>query len=376
MDFLPLHHLLLLIITCFPPFLQPLCHDDDNIALLEFKNSFNIAKFASANPFAYPKVSSWRLEENRDCCSWDGVECDTDTGRVVALDLSSSFLRGSMNSTSTLFNLSQLQRLNLADNNFNFSQIPSAMNHLSRLTYLNLSASYFYCQVPFEISQPSNLSFLDLSCNDLVLKSPNLSSLMVAACTVSSQMEFFYFETYKSLICRTTLILWVIYLNFNLTVLLRYQDRLRSLYLNGNKIHGRIPKWIWNISTETMAYLEISDNSLTGFEQPPVFIAWVLLVILDLTYNRLEGQLSIPPASTEEYQISNNKLSGEISPFFCNLSSLRLLDLSNNLLTGKLPQCFENFRNTLRVLNMSNNQFHGSIPQMCANGSNVRMMLN
>ncbi|XP_060672728.1 receptor-like protein 7 [Ziziphus jujuba] len=123
-----------------------------------------------------------------------------------------------------------------------------------------------------------------------------------------------------------------------------------------------------------MAYLEISDNSLTGFEQPPVFIAWVQLVILDLTYNRLEGQLSIPPASTEEYQISNNKLSGEISPFFCNLSSLRLLDLSNNLLTGKLPQCFENFRNTLRVLNMSNNQFHGSIPQMCANGSNVRMI--
>ncbi|XP_048328454.2 receptor-like protein 33 [Ziziphus jujuba] len=695
MDFLPLLHLILIITTCVASFGQPLCHNDDNVSLLEFKKSFNLEKFASINPFAYPKVSSWRLEENGDCCSWDGVGCDTDTGRVVALDLSSSFLHGSINSTSTLFNLSQLQRLNLADNDFNFSHIPSAMGHLSRLTYLNLSHSSFYGQVPFEISGLSNLSFLDLSYNDLELKSPNLSrlvrnlinlkqlhltyvgvsstvpsflanfssltSLLLSDCGLQGEFphgifqlpnlqvlnlrnnphlsgylpEFHSNSSFEVLLlhntsfsrkipssienlhfllqldfgaCRfsglvpsslrkltrlTSLdlsgnnfevnqfpsflqnltqltklrlkecqltgeipgwvgkltrltdlglysnnlhahipsslgkltrltdlnlaannfegqipsflqnltqlsVLWIgdnqftgeipswletftllthlnlgmnklhglipsslgrltslTYLDFqmnnlkgqipsfiqnltNLTYLslqdnelsgtlyfdmflglknleslllgrnklsilvqtsnmnatvprfrsldlascnltefpyfLRYQDRLEWLVLHGNKIHGQIPKWIWNLSIQTMANVDVSDNYLTGFEQTPVLIAWVHLISLDLSFNKLKGQLPIPPPSTIEYHVSNNKLSGQISPFFCNLSSLLVLDLSNNQLTGKLPKCLENFRNTLLVLNMSINHFRGSIPQMCANGSNVRMI--
>ncbi|XP_060672725.1 receptor-like protein 7 [Ziziphus jujuba] len=745
----------------------PLCHNDDSVALLELNSSFIIGKFASKNPFAYPKVSSWRLEGNRDCCSWNGVECDDDTGRVVALDLSSSFLHGSINSTSTLFNLTQLQRLNLADNDFNFSHIPSAMGHLSRLTYLNLSHSSFCGQVPFEISGLSNLSFLDLSYNDLELKSPNLRRLVgnliklkqlhltyvdisstvpsflanfssltslllgdcglqgefpnrifqlpnlqvlnlrnnpgltgylpefhsnssfevlllyntsfsgkiptsiknlhlmlqldFGACRLSglvpsslgkltrltfldlsennfegnqfpsflrnltqltnlwlnkcqltseipgwlgkltqltdlglyinnlhghipsslgkltsltyldlgandfeSQIPSFlrnltqltvlflddgqftgeipsWFETFtllnhlnlgmnklhglipsslgkltsltyldlgandfesqipsflRNLTQLTVLFLddsqftgeipsWfetftllnhlnlgmnklhglipsslgrlssLTYLDLsansfkghipcflrNLTNLeylslhdnelsgtlnfdmflgmknlntlllgrnklsklvqtskmnatvprfqsldlsssnltkfpdfLRYQDRLERLVLYGNKIHGQVPRWIWNMSTETMANVDISDNSLTGFEQTPVFIAWVHLMSLDLSFSKLKGQLPIPPPSMVDYHVSNNKLTGKISPFFCNLSSLLVLDLSNNQLTGKLPQCLENFRNTLLALNMSNNHFHGSIPQLCPNGSNVRMI--
>ncbi|XP_060672739.1 receptor-like protein 6 [Ziziphus jujuba] len=179
MAFLPLLHHLLIIITYFAYFVQPLCHNDDSIALLEFKNSFIIDKLLLEILLHIPEFNPG--EENRDCCSWDSVACDTDTGCVVALDLSSSFLHGSINSTSTFFNLSQLQRLNLAYNDFDFFQIPSAMGHLSRLTYLNLSHSSFYGQVPFEISRLSNLSFLALSYNDLELKSPNLSSLILVS---------------------------------------------------------------------------------------------------------------------------------------------------------------------------------------------------
>ena len=91
------------------------CHDDESSALLQFKESFIINNSASSNSVAYSRVRSWRLEgEKSDCCSWDGVDCDEDTGHVIGLDLSSSCLYGSINSNSTLFRLVHLQRLNLA----------------------------------------------------------------------------------------------------------------------------------------------------------------------------------------------------------------------------------------------------------------------
>ncbi|XP_060672727.1 receptor-like protein 7 [Ziziphus jujuba] len=318
MDFLPLRHLLLLIITCFPPFLQPLCHDDDSIALLEFKNSFNIAKFASANPFAYPKVSSWRLEENRDCCSWDGVECDTDTGRVVALDLSSSFLRGSMNSTSTLFNLSQLQRLNFADNNFNFSQIPSAMNHLSRLTYLNLSASYFYCQVPFEISQPSNLSFLNLSCNDLVLKSPNLSSL-VRNISNLKELHLSYVD-----------------ISSGVPSFLANFSSLTSLLLDGCSLHGEFPNGIFLLPN--LQVLDLQNNPhLMGYL--PEFQSNSSFEVLLLHNTIFSGKI---PSSIEnlhflvQLDFGVCRLSGLVPSSLGKLTRLTSLDLSGKIILREM----------------------------------------
>ncbi|KAL7250037.1 hypothetical protein ACSBR1_012104 [Camellia fascicularis] len=110
---------------------QLLCHADESSALLQFKQTFSIDKSASSDPCSYLKVVSWKLErDSGNCCSWDGVECDKDTGHVIGLDLSSSFLRGSINSSSSLFNLVHLQRLNLAYNDSEYSYIPSKLSHL------------------------------------------------------------------------------------------------------------------------------------------------------------------------------------------------------------------------------------------------------
>nr|XP_048330842.1 receptor-like protein 6 [Ziziphus jujuba var. spinosa] len=99
------------------------CHDDERCALLQFRESFLIDKsFSLCNP----KVLEWN-SHGSNCCLWDGVQCDEQTGRVIGLDLSSSCLFVSINSNSTLFNLVHLQRLNLAGNNFNYSQIPAAI---------------------------------------------------------------------------------------------------------------------------------------------------------------------------------------------------------------------------------------------------------
>ncbi|PON80722.1 LRR domain containing protein, partial [Parasponia andersonii] len=63
-----LHHLLLHIvfIACFFLPARPLCHDDERVSLLQFKESLVVNKSASHDASAYPKFSSWKVET--DCC--------------------------------------------------------------------------------------------------------------------------------------------------------------------------------------------------------------------------------------------------------------------------------------------------------------------
>ena len=81
---------------------QPLCHGSESSALLQFKQSFLIDEHVSNNPSVYPKVAMWKShregEVGSDCCSWDGVECDRETGHVIGFHLARSCLSGSINS--------------------------------------------------------------------------------------------------------------------------------------------------------------------------------------------------------------------------------------------------------------------------------------
>ncbi|XP_061998884.1 receptor-like protein 7 [Rosa rugosa] len=581
------------------------CKDEESSALLQFKESFIIDRSASGYDGAYPKVLSWK--QNNSCCSWDGIECDQSTGHVIGLDLSSSCLYGSINSNSTLFRLVNLQSLNLADNNFNYSEIPTTIRNLPKLRYLNLSASVFSGQVPSEVSQLSKLSSLDLSLNldgvsidglltlnpsylaSLVHNLTRLENLYLGYITISSKIpesvanlsfltslslrncqlfgEFpvriFQLQNLKLLSVRnnpdltgylpefnqssplSSLVLagtrffgnlpssiqkldslvelnvggcnfseglvpsflgklrqltyldisknnyggpipdslanltqltvfrigtshltgpipsWLgnfsilIYLDFsynrlngsipqtfsnliNLEILylqyndlsgtvefqmfenlqnlyqlhlngnnlqfltestivnaslpqftilglsscnirefpsfLRYQKNLQKLYLAENKLYGQVPKWMWNMSIDTLMYLDIDQNFLTGFEQPPVVLPWVNLRFLKLSSNMFHGPLPIPPPSILGYEIQDNKLKGEVSPEICNLSSIQALDLSNNNLSGVLPHCIGNFSDRLILLLLANNSFQGILPQTYSKKSNLRMI--
>ena len=162
-------------------YLQSLCHGHERFYLLKFKESFviNNKKSISIDPLACPKFASWTSEgNNSDYYSWGGVECDEFNGHVIGLDLRSSYLHSSINSSSSLFNLVHLQRLNLADNHFKDSQIPSTVSSLSKLTYLNLSNSVFSSKIPLKFSQFSQMSSLDLSLNHLEIKKPSLGHLV------------------------------------------------------------------------------------------------------------------------------------------------------------------------------------------------------
>ncbi|XP_034700977.1 receptor-like protein 7 [Vitis riparia] len=155
---------------------------------------------------------------------------------------------------------------------------------------------------------------------------------------------------------------------------LQNQDELELLFLTNNKIHGPIPKWLWNMSKDTLEILALSQNLLTGFDLLPAVLPWSKMRILDLDSNMLQGSLPVPPPSTYIYLVSGNKLTGEIPPLICNLTSLRSLDLSDNNFSGGIPQCLTNLSSSLFVLNLRGNNLHGAIPQICTNTSSLRMI--
>ena len=142
------------------------CLPDQSAHLLQLWQEFVERNYSGYYDYyigSYPKMKSWKADS--DCCSWDGVTCDTQNGDVIGLDLSNSWLYGPLHSNSGLFSLRHLRKLNLDSNNFTFSTIPSEFGQLVSLTHLNLSYSFLHGRVPSEISWLSNLVSLDLSFN-------------------------------------------------------------------------------------------------------------------------------------------------------------------------------------------------------------------
>ncbi|XP_021602827.1 receptor-like protein 7 [Manihot esculenta] len=225
---------------------------DESLALLQFKNSFNIS-----SSYSYSKLESWKLNQGvrlGECCLWYGVECDEKTNHVVSLDLSESCIYGSINSNSTHFRLVHLQRLNLGSNDFIHSQIPSEIGQLSRLTHLNLSFSGFSSEIPDEISNLSSLVSLDLSRNLDFISYDGLLKLRKTS--------------FRGLVQNMTNLkeLDLEYVDISSTVpkVLANLSSLESLHLCGCELHGEFSTsifWLPNLKI-----IDLCENiNLTGF---------------------------------------------------------------------------------------------------------------
>ncbi|MED6115370.1 hypothetical protein PIB30_089773 [Stylosanthes scabra] len=82
---------------------------------------------------------------------------------------------------------------------------------------------------------------------------------------------------------------------------------------------------------------------------------------IDLSFNKLQGHLPIPPYDIFAFSVSNNNFTGHISSMFCNATFLRALILSHNHLSGMIPQCLGDVPD-LRILDLQGNNIHGDIP--------------
>ena len=339
---------------------HPLCHGSESSALLQFKQSFLIDEDASDDPSAYPKVSTWKSHgegEESDCCSWDGVECDKETGHVIGLHLASSCLYGSINSSNTLFSLVHLSTLDLSDNDFNYSEVPHKVGQLSRLRSLNLSGSKFSGQIPSELLALSKLVFLDLSRNPMLeLQKPGLRNLV------------------QNLTHLKTLHLNLVNISSTIPHVLANLSSLTSLLLRGCGLYGEFPMNIFRLPS--LQLLSVRYNpGLTGYL--PEFQETSPLKMLFLAGTSFSGEL---PASIGRLvsltvlDLDSCKFTGMIPSSLSHLTQLSILDLSFNLFTGQISQSLTSLSSSLSILNLGGNNLHGPIPQMCTNPSSLRMI--
>ncbi|KAF8694379.1 hypothetical protein HU200_038304 [Digitaria exilis] len=319
------------------------CLPNQASALLRLKRSF-----ATTNS-SLIAFRSWRV--GTDCCRWLGVHCGDSDGRVTSLDLGNRGLE-SEGLDPVIFYLASLRYLNLAYNDFNNSQLPSAgFERLVNLTHLNLSTSSFSGQVPAGINRLTNLVSLDLSTSfKLGLGASGFSGDLPSS-----------IGNFKS---------------------------LRGLEISGNGIVGSIPSWVANLTYLTN--LQFHDCGLSS--SIPTFIGHLRhLQQLFLCNCGFSGHIPSHISNLTQLQMlmfSSNNLVGTVDlTFFKNLGRLITLDLSyNNLvvLDGKynssltsfpefrhlgLAGCnmmkFPNFlkyQDEILVLDLSYNKIHGAIP--------------
>ncbi|KAH7677937.1 Leucine-rich repeat protein [Dioscorea alata] len=345
-------------------------HSQQCLDLLNLKKGFDLSHASTS-------LSNWLAGTN--CCGWEGVSCDKASGLVVSLDLSERVMGG--NIMPSLFNLTSLQTLNLADNWFNQSAVLlSDFEKLANLTHLNLSYSGIFGQVPIGISRLTKLIALDLSANmddwySLKLEKPdlgtlirhlsNLKELYLDGVNISSSRTEWSQAISDSTPGLQALSLQSCSLSGPIDNSLSKLRNLSILRLDGNDLLSQVPDFFGKFSSLTE--LSLSGCGLRGLFPRSVF-ELLNLKSLDLSSNsNLTGFLPEFPlnGSLETLTISDTTFSGGLPNSLGNLKSLTSLNLADCNFSGPIPWSIGNL-SELVYLDLSDNYLSGDLPPMPA----------
>lgn len=347
--------------------------NDSNVGCLEIERQA-LVMFKQGLTSRSGRLSSWVSEQ--DCCKWRGVGCNYTTGHVITLDLHSPHptepLQGEL--SSHLLDLPYLNHLDLSLNDFGHVQIPEFIGSLSNLKYLNLSNANFRGTIPNHLGNLSHLESLDLSGNGYSLRANNLvwlyglSSLKVLnmnGVDVSNSVNWLgAVNMLPSLVelhlvfCKlTNLPSSLPYVNFT---------SLQVLDLSFNYFsRSAIPQWLFDISP-SLVHLKFRRCHLKG-PIPNAFGDMTSLVVLDLSENDLTGVIPTTlgiiwehnqlrtHSSLRELRLSSNKLNGSLERVLAQFSELVILDVGSNFFKGKITEAHLLNSTRLRTLNLSGN---------------------
>ncbi|XP_057497436.1 receptor-like protein EIX1 [Actinidia eriantha] len=302
-----------------------------NMGNLSFLESLDVSSdlfLLSADSFDWVTglVSLKHLEMNQVDLSLVGpnwLEVLNTIPRLTELYLSGCGLSSFVSSLS-FTNFTLLAVVDLSSNHFN-SKFPDWFANLSSLVYVDMSHSYLRGRIPLGFGELPSLKHLDLSLNG------NLS----ASC----------FELFRGG--------W---------------EKIEVLSLSTNKLHGKLPSHIGNMTFLTE--FDLSFNNVEG-GIPSSIGRLCNLANLNLMNNNLTGSLpdliencgtKRPLPSLIYLELSINKLVGKLPEWLGQLQSLTRLSLTLNLLEGPIPDSFGRLQH-LTEMGLGANKLNGTLPE-------------
>ncbi|GJU22445.1 leucine-rich repeat protein [Tanacetum coccineum] len=267
------------------------------------------------------------------------------TSNLLILDLAYNQISGFLPDLSVLSSLRELY----FERNRLEGTLGERLMPLSELQFLGASSNLLNGTISeTHLTNLSRLVYLDLSYNSLVLEID------------SNWSPTFSLDTISLSSCK---------LGPTFPVWIRTQNNFSIIDISDAQIDDFVPNWFWEQLTPTFRYLNLSSNQLHGSvpdlmygEQP----------LIDLSNNIFSGPVPLFPYQTYTLFLQTNMFSGSVS-FLWNLTSIGNLDLSNNQLTGELPNFWMNFTRMFS-LNLENNNFIGRIPTSMGNLMNVQLL--
>ncbi|PPS03464.1 hypothetical protein GOBAR_AA17216 [Gossypium barbadense] len=258
--------------------------------------------------------------------------------------------------------------------------VPNWLGMLGNLKHVHLSHNQLNGTVPESLGQLSNLETLDLSYDSLEaaicevhfaslskLKTLSIGSTGLTIKIKSDWIPPFQLEYIEMESCKfgTQIPQW-----------LQTQSKATTLLLSNASIWGTLPKWMKDMNLNE---LDLSHNQIKV--TLPRFPS--NLKLIDLSGNSISG---VPPGKDgcsshamghlcwlTWLDLSNNKLSGQLSLALKNCTSLRFLDVGENALSGNVPKWIGDTFGYLRILRLWGNKFNGSIPwQLCQLSTDLR----